>query len=197
MRGDFSRLTFDRTKHYSGVLMQQGRVLTDADWNEQVDILLHQLRTTTRDIIGWHGTVDAHGEAPGGDGFRITQERNGIRIGRGRYYVNGILCENDALSASVALERQPHSDLVAPAYDPARPALLSPPSPARACPASRREPERPRTSGGEQQAVVTPSFPIKNCSCSLRLWSPRGAPQLVANAMIDPRTRTFAAPGTA
>lgn len=28
--------TFDARKNYAGVLMQQGRVQTDADWNEQV-----------------------------------------------------------------------------------------------------------------------------------------------------------------
>ena len=36
MKGDFSRLTFDPTKHFSGVRMQQGRVQLDADWNEQL-----------------------------------------------------------------------------------------------------------------------------------------------------------------
>ena len=35
MKGDFSRLTFDPKKHYRRVLMQQGRVQVDADWNEQ------------------------------------------------------------------------------------------------------------------------------------------------------------------
>ena len=43
MKGDFTRDTFDRTKHYSRVLMQQGRVTLDADWNEQTAILLHYL----------------------------------------------------------------------------------------------------------------------------------------------------------
>ena len=35
MPGDFSRDTFDSRNHFSGVLMQQGRVQLDADWNEQ------------------------------------------------------------------------------------------------------------------------------------------------------------------
>ena len=30
MKGDFSRITFDPKKHYSRVLMQQGRVQLDA-----------------------------------------------------------------------------------------------------------------------------------------------------------------------
>ena len=37
-RGDFSRDTFDPSKHFLRVLMQQGRVSLDADWNEQTDI---------------------------------------------------------------------------------------------------------------------------------------------------------------
>ena len=36
MPGDYSRRLFRRAKHYSGVLMQQGRVQLDADFNEQV-----------------------------------------------------------------------------------------------------------------------------------------------------------------
>ena len=39
MRGDFTRDTFDPTRHYSGVLLQQGRVQLDADANEQSAIL--------------------------------------------------------------------------------------------------------------------------------------------------------------
>ncbi len=41
MKSDISRSSFDARKHYSKVVMQQGRVQLDADWNEQQDILLH------------------------------------------------------------------------------------------------------------------------------------------------------------
>ena len=51
-RGDFSRDTFDPNKHFMRVLMQQGRVSLDADWNEQTDILLHYMQTLAKDIIG-------------------------------------------------------------------------------------------------------------------------------------------------
>ena len=44
MKGDFSRQTFDPKKHYSAVLMQQGRVQLDADWNEQHAIDRHRSR---------------------------------------------------------------------------------------------------------------------------------------------------------
>ena len=55
MRGDFSRDTFNPGKHYAGVLMQQGRVQLDADWNEQIAILLRSLETLTKDLIGPYG----------------------------------------------------------------------------------------------------------------------------------------------
>src|SRR4051794_32455046 len=55
MRGDFSRRTFRATSHYSSVRLQQGRVLVDADWHEQIDIDQHRDRTTTRDVVGRTG----------------------------------------------------------------------------------------------------------------------------------------------
>jgi hypothetical protein len=92
MKGDFSRLTFNAKKNYSRVLMQQGRVQLDADWNEQGDILLHYMRTLARDLIGPHG-------GPEGGGFRIGEPLFGAKpfdftISKGNYYVDGILCQN-------------------------------------------------------------------------------------------------------
>lgn len=92
MKGDFSRDTFDVAKHFSRVLQQQGRVQLDADWNEQTAILLHYLRTLAADLIGPFA-------GPAGDencGFKISvKNNNDLTIGKGRYYVDGILCEND------------------------------------------------------------------------------------------------------
>ncbi len=93
MKGDFTRDTFDVEKHFSRVLMQQGRVQLDADWNEQVSILLHYMRTLAADLIGPYAGPEADW------GFNITTPEgqspdDGFRIGKGRYYVNGILCEN-------------------------------------------------------------------------------------------------------
>lgn len=95
MHGNFSRDTFDRRQHFSRVLMQQGRVLLDADWNEQTAILLHHLRTLAADLIGPHGGPR--------DGFRISGDEDfpyDFTIAPGHYYVDGILCENDAGSDS-------------------------------------------------------------------------------------------------
>lgn len=90
MKGDFTRDTFHPEKHFSRVLMQQGRVTLDADWNEQSSILLHYLRTLARDLIGPYA---APVENPG---FGLTSgDNNSLLIGAGRYYVDGILVEND------------------------------------------------------------------------------------------------------
>lgn len=55
MRGDFSRVTFRPENHFSGVLLQQGRVQLDAEFNEHVAIEAHRDRETTRDVIGRAG----------------------------------------------------------------------------------------------------------------------------------------------
>ena len=55
MQGDLSRETFDARKHYTAVRLQQGRVLTDADFNEQGDITRQRLEHLARDVIGASG----------------------------------------------------------------------------------------------------------------------------------------------
>lgn len=52
MKADRSRDTFDPRKHYRRVLRQQGRVVDDADPNEQVSIDLATSETTMSDVIG-------------------------------------------------------------------------------------------------------------------------------------------------
>ncbi len=93
MKGDFSRYPFKPEKHYSSVLMQQGRVQLDADWNEQQAIQQYRLESETVDLVGRTGTPK---ERPG---FQITPQGNNLLIGKGRYYVFGIACEaeEDAL----------------------------------------------------------------------------------------------------
>jgi cytoskeletal protein CcmA (bactofilin family) len=55
MKGDFTRFTFNPKKHYSGVLMQQGRVQLDADWNEQAAIDAYRREVLARDTVGFDG----------------------------------------------------------------------------------------------------------------------------------------------
>ncbi len=92
-RGDFTRDSFDPKKHFSQVMMQQGRVMLDSEFNELQQILTHQLRTLAKTLIGDHGGFDK--------GFEIEvptktdESKNKFKIHRGSYYVDGILCENE------------------------------------------------------------------------------------------------------
>ena len=95
MKGDFTRVTFDPAKHYSGVLEQQGRMQVDSDRNEMNDIHRYFSRMLAADLIGPHGGP--------GSGFDIaiakksdgSDETRDFEVTLGHYYVNGILCENN------------------------------------------------------------------------------------------------------
>jgi len=103
-KGDFTRDTFDPFKHFSRILMQQGRVQLDADWNEQTDILLRYLRTLAADVIGPFGGPIT------GNGFHIasTQDTGNFSISSGHYYVDGILIENPL---TVTYKHQPYNPM--------------------------------------------------------------------------------------
>lgn len=58
MNGDLSRVTFNPLKHFTSIVLQQGRVQVDADGNEQAAILLHLMRSLAADLIGQHGGPD-------------------------------------------------------------------------------------------------------------------------------------------
>lgn len=95
MKGDFSRRTFDPQKHYACVQMQQGRVQVDADWNEEIDVLGHRIETEALDVIG-----DAGGPIHDA-GFALSLNgANDLWISKGRYYVDGLLVENDLVNVS-------------------------------------------------------------------------------------------------
>jgi hypothetical protein len=108
-KGDFTRDTFDPFKHFSRVLMQQGRVLCDADWNEQWDILVNYLRTLAVDVIGPFGGPTT------GSGFQISYPRSGdFKISPGHYYVDGILIENpgvDKQGQPITYKHQPYNPM--------------------------------------------------------------------------------------
>lgn len=79
MKGDFSRDTFHAHNHYSRVLMQQGRVQLDADWNEQAAIHAHRAMVTMADLVGPFGVPQ---EQPG---FAIMQRGGLMFDGQGQY----------------------------------------------------------------------------------------------------------------
>jgi hypothetical protein len=89
MSSDISRQRFNPRNNFSSVLMQQGRVQLDADWNEWNEILDRRWRSETIDIIG-RGVVPL--ETP--NGFEIQVSGGTLTIGRGRIYVDGLQAEN-------------------------------------------------------------------------------------------------------
>lgn len=110
MKGDFTKNTYARRKHYAGVLMQQGRVELDADWNEQNDIVAHREGTTTLDTIGASGApihdagfavVAALADLPAEDKARPenasppAMSSADLLVSGGRFYVGGELAENE------------------------------------------------------------------------------------------------------
>src|SRR5712691_10709343 len=95
MSGDYSRIGFDPVRDFCGVLMQQGRVQLDSDWNEWVAIVERRLRAGTLDTIG--RAVVPRETA---DGFRIQAVAGALRILPGRIYVDGILVENHGTGAA-------------------------------------------------------------------------------------------------
>ena len=108
MKGDFTRITYNDRKHYSLVLMQQGRVQLDSDWNEQA--LLHWIgmQNLVEDLVGEHG-------GPRNNiGFEITQiNSTDFTISEGRYYVRGVSCENNTDVAYTKQEAYPFPDSAA------------------------------------------------------------------------------------
>jgi Family of unknown function (DUF6519)/Right handed beta helix region len=89
MKGDFSRWTVDPWRHFGAVLMQQGRVHTDADWNEWVANILRRVRADSLDTLH---PVFVSDETP--DAFLIAATGGTFTIGPGRMYVDGILVDN-------------------------------------------------------------------------------------------------------
>lgn len=128
MKGDLSRETFDPKKRYNSVRMQQGRVLLDADWNEQTELTRRRIEIEAADLIG------SSGAPMWNDGFRIVAEAAGLSaeeaarpanasppalqgggdflITGGRIYVDGILCENYRIMAFTGQDDLPDAEPV-------------------------------------------------------------------------------------
>jgi hypothetical protein len=113
MKGDFTRDSFDPSKDFTRVMMQQGRVQLDADWNEQVAIFWEFWRNFTADVLGPHAgperncgfSILAPGDFPLPPESGMTQqeqdrlkgkleESGDFLIGAGHYYVEGMRCTN-------------------------------------------------------------------------------------------------------
>src|ERR1041385_4275324 len=102
MGADISRVRFDPHHDFAGVVLQQGRLLLDADFNEFVALLDRRLRAETCDLTSFGPDPDHAGVAwvprQTPDGFRVTASGGKLSIGRGRMYVDGLLAENHGVT---------------------------------------------------------------------------------------------------
>jgi hypothetical protein len=97
MSFDNSRFTFNPWNDYLGVVMQQGRVQLDSDWNEWLAEFGRRIQAGTLDSIGLVGVPS---NTPAGFKIKAYQDASGknhITIGAGRIYVDGFLAENRGL----------------------------------------------------------------------------------------------------
>ena len=112
MSFDTSRYRFDPWKDYSGVVMEQGRVQLDSDWNEWLAQLNRRIQAGTLDTMG-----RAAYPATTPFAFNISFDSTGtLVIGPGRMYVDGLLAEN-------------HGDPATAVWDPALAEMSNTPQP--------------------------------------------------------------------
>lgn len=101
MHGDFAQVSFNRADAFTRVLPQQGRMLLEAELNEQTAIHLHFQRQLICDLVGrcWKA----------GDGFALAPDTTkNFKIGAGRLYLDGICCE---LATGASFLKQPFSPI--------------------------------------------------------------------------------------
>jgi hypothetical protein len=110
MKTQISRDSFAREQRYSGVQLQQGRMLLDADWNELSEIDRQRVVDALHDAIA--------GGSPREGGLRLIADPPGstnVRIVPGSLYVDGVPARLDA-AAPLAVDAQPDYPLHA-GYD--------------------------------------------------------------------------------
>ena len=91
MKGDLSRETFDRAQHFSAVRLQQGRIVTDADWNEQAALTRYRAEIQARDTIGGCGAPLAAA------GYGLVAETDALAVHAVNANVTWIAAEDGAL----------------------------------------------------------------------------------------------------
>jgi hypothetical protein len=113
MKGDFSRWNSGENKNHNGVLHQQGRVLTDNDWNAGTRLLNAWQEQAGRDTIG-PGVAAVPAEASGS--FKVkaavlvsgaTTQHVELDILPGRVWADGLLTHlaGDANAPAAAMKR--------------------------------------------------------------------------------------------
>src|SRR5579871_6689046 len=91
MSFDLSRTPFNPWNDYLGVVMQQGRVQLDSDWNEWQAEFARRLQAGTLDVVGRSAYPAT---TPSAFKIKVSASGTGLTIGAGRMYVDGLLAEN-------------------------------------------------------------------------------------------------------
>lgn len=90
MSSDQAKISYDKKQQYRAVVMQQGRVTVEADWNEAQQINNEEIRQEACDFVGPCGTPN--------NGYEITQTSINstslppfdFTVGAGTMYVDGL-----------------------------------------------------------------------------------------------------------
>jgi len=86
MGSDRARISYDERQQYRSVVMQQGRVTLEADWNESDYIASEEMRKEALDFVGPAGTPD--------NGYAITFPTTlpafDFQVGKGTMYTGGV-----------------------------------------------------------------------------------------------------------
>lgn len=124
MKGDFSRWEFDDRANTAGVLHQQGRVLTDDDWNEQTRLADRWQLEAGRAAFGRRVAAVSVAE---GESFLVTRASLSaggeitLEVNAGQVWVDGLLAYlRESGPAVGAAEARPATYLVEPPDGPPR-----------------------------------------------------------------------------
>lgn len=102
MKTQISRNSYQPGKGYSGVFQQMGRMITDADWNEQSQISRERLVQALQDVIG-SGTPEQGGLV------QLDHNTGRGKLQWGKVYVDGLMASVEPDSPEVgkfAFDRQ-------------------------------------------------------------------------------------------
>ena len=112
MKTQISRISHRPEKRSAGVYQQQGRMITDADWNELMDLAKERLADVFGDVIGTG--------IPRRNGLAIVRENDPendidkIRIHPGCLYVDGIRGEISHQAESPLIDFDQQADFPLP-----------------------------------------------------------------------------------
>jgi hypothetical protein len=110
MGSDKARVSYNPSRQYRSVVMQQGRVTLEADWNEAQQITSEQTRLEALDFVGPTGTPD------NGYAISLINSSFDFQIGPGIMYVGGMRA---SLPTGLNYSQQPQNDWMDAANDPA------------------------------------------------------------------------------